>query len=400
MSNIENTIRVLIVDDSIQYRAIIRKILEKHQMIIVVGEAVNGIEALELILKFKPDVILMDLEMPLMDGMTALQHLMIHLPTPTLMFSKLTVEGTARCFDALKHGAVDFFCKNSLQLTNPDDTVEKKIIEKVACAAKVMVRAVEPISPNIPSTEDNRLFVTALVFCEECGSREEIDILENEDQGGVICRRCNEYISLEQRNKYRRANFLSLIIAGEGSYINLLKLVPTLHQDMNGALLVLIEGEISHVDEFTKYLDNISTINVVRVSEDTSIQGGNCYIGCAKESIFIKPYSANYTLKYRAEVSDGDFTMDTVIRSVANVFKERSEVIFLSGNLKHGGKGTSELLKNKGNVVVLDPERCIYKEMGLHIIRRFGSSTVYDELELAKTISRKHLRYRDTIITA
>ena len=102
MKNHDPVIRVIIVNDSIWYRTTLKELLETHESISVVGEAVNGIEALELILKLKPDVILMDLEMPLMDGMTALQHLMIHIPTPTLMFSRLTREGTARCFDALK----------------------------------------------------------------------------------------------------------------------------------------------------------------------------------------------------------------------------------------------------------------------------------------------------------
>ncbi len=400
MSTTGSVIRVIIVDDSIRYRSIIKKILEKHDMIIVVGEAVNGIEALELILRFKPDVIIMDLEMPLMDGMTALQHLMIHVPTPTLMFSKLTMEGTARCFDALKHGAVDFFCKDSLHLTEPVEEVEQQIIEKVICASKVMVKAVEPVFPKVSAGDDKKLFIKALVFCEECGSKEEITIRENEDQGGVICSQCNEFISLEQRNKYRRANFVSIILAGEGSFINLLKLIPALRQDMNGALLVLIDGNVDHVDEFCKYLDNISTMNVVRVKEDISLQGGNCYIGGATEGIFIKPFSANYTLKTRGLGSSDDLSVDGTIRTVTNVFKEKSAAIFLSGKIKQGDKGTRELLKNKGNTVVLEPERCIHKEMGLNIIRLFGASTVYDEIELARYISKSHLQYRDTIITA
>lgn len=400
MEKLGSIIRVLIVDDSIRYRAIIKNVLEKHEMIMVVGEAVNGIEALELILRFKPDVIVMDLEMPLMDGMTALQHLMIHIPTPTLMFSKLTQEGTARCFDALKHGAVDFFCKDSLHLKEPDDDTEQKIREKVICASKVMVKAVEPIISKAISKEVRKQFVRSLVFCEECGSREEIPIRENEDQGGVICSHCREFISLEQRNKYRRANFISIIIAGEGSFINLLKLIPALRQDMNGAILVLIDNAVDHVDEFTKYLDNISTMNVVRVTEDINLQGGNCYIGSAKEGIYLKPYSANHTLKCSAKFGDEAYSLDDTIQTVTNVFKEKSSVIFLSGKIMQGDKGTRKLLKNRGNTVVLEPERCIHKEMGLHIIRLFGATTVYDEMELAKLISDTHLRYRDTIITA
>ncbi|MBT8362547.1 MAG: response regulator, partial [Deltaproteobacteria bacterium] len=67
-------IGVLIVDDSLIFRRVLKDIFEKTSTISVIGEATNGIEALDLVLKLNPDVIVMDMEMPLMDGMTSLQH--------------------------------------------------------------------------------------------------------------------------------------------------------------------------------------------------------------------------------------------------------------------------------------------------------------------------------------
>jgi two-component system, chemotaxis family, protein-glutamate methylesterase/glutaminase len=109
-------ISILIVDDSLDFRKFLKDIFENCQDIVIVGEAQNGIEALDMVLKTSPSVILLDLEMPLMDGMTALQHLMIHRPTPTIMFSSLTEKGTARSFDTLKNGAVE-------QLVGPKKSV-------------------------------------------------------------------------------------------------------------------------------------------------------------------------------------------------------------------------------------------------------------------------------------
>ncbi len=88
-----------------------------------------------MILKTRPDVILLDMEMPLMDGMTALQHLMIHRPTPTIMFSSLTERGTARCFDTMKNGAVDFVCKDFIFQKSSLHTYKKLLIDKVKKAA-------------------------------------------------------------------------------------------------------------------------------------------------------------------------------------------------------------------------------------------------------------------------
>lgn len=401
MVNDGQVIRVIIVDDSIRDRTHLRKLLETSEGIIVVGEAVNGIEALDLILKLKPDVILMDLEMPLMDGMTALQHLMIHVPTPTLMFSRLTAEGTARCFDALKHGAVGFFNKDRLQPSPQEEGVVEAIIAQVVCASKVTVNAVEPVFPKIRRSEVEHVLVKTIVFCEECGSKEELTVRENEDQGEAICSTCGECITIEQRNKIRRANCISLLLGGEGSYVNLLNLIPELRQDMNGALIVLIDGVSEHIDCFTEYLDAISTMKIVRIQDGVRIQGGNCYIGSEEEGIYLRPYSADYTLKSsRIAAAEKGRGANTTIESVAQVLKERSAVVFLSGQTKTADHGIRQLLKNKGNCIVLEPERCLHKAMGLNAIRRFGASTVADENVLAEALIRLHLRYRDSIVTA
>ncbi len=400
MSEKKDMVRVVIVDDSAQYRKILSTLLNMHPRLTVIGEAVNGIEALGLILRSKPDVILMDFEMPLMDGMTALQHLMIHVPTPTIMFSRLTAEGTARCFDALKNGAVDFFSKDKLQDIFHQEGLQRQLIDKVLSAAEVSMEAVEPVFPPSPFKKERRRKVKSLVFCEECGSKEEAVLRENEDQGGVICSACGEYISLMERNKYRRANCLSIIVAGEGAYINLLKLVPHLRQDMNGAVLIVIDGNVEHVDAFTQYLDEISTINIVRIQDGLSIQGGNCYVGSDTENIYFKPFSADYSLKCKDTYTGSSSPVDQTIGSVAEVFRERAAVVFLSGNARQGDKGLKKVTENNGTIIVLDPVKCLKKEMSSDVYQRFTAVKVKDEDELAALIRKIHFHYRDTIVTA
>jgi len=400
MSEKKEMIRVVIVDDSAQYRKILSTLLNQHPRLSVIGEAVNGIEALDLILRVEPDVILMDLEMPLLDGMTALQHLMIHIPTPTIMFSRLTAEGTARCFDALKNGAVDFFSKDTLQNISHQKPLQRQLIDKVLSAAEVSMGAIEPVFPPNALKNEQRRKVKSLVFCEECGSKEEALLWENEDQGGVICTACGEYISLMERNKYRRANCLSVIVAGEGAFSNLLKLVPHLRQDMNGAVLIVIDGNVEHVDAFTQYLDEISTVNIVRVTDGLSIQGGNCYVGCDTENIYFKPFSADYSLKCQKTRRGPSSPVDYTIASVGEVFRERAAVIFLSGSKWQGEKGLKELIENNGTVAVLNPSKCLKKEMTNNISNHYEVVMVQDENTLAAMIGKIHSHYRDTIVTA
>lgn len=400
MKNAKRTIRVVIVDDSMRYRSLLSWALKDHPLIEIIGEAVNGIEALDLIWHKKPDVVLMDFEMPIMDGMTALQHLMIHIPTPVIMFSHLTREGTARCFDALKNGAVDFFCKDILPPQKNDEMLMRVLAERVICASHVSVKAAEPIFPKSPKKKQPSSFVKTLVFCEECGAKTELIIRENEDQGGVICSNCDEYISLEQRNRYRRANFFSVIIGGEGAFINLLKLIPKLPQDINGAILVLIDATVEHVDSFTRYLNSISTMNVLRFSEGTSIQGGNCYIGCENEGIILKPYTAEHKLHSSRKPYNDIFPVDRALISVSQVFKDRSAVVFLSGNEPQGEKGVDTMTENGGNLILLKPERCLYKRMCHNILDNYSPEVLENEELLAERINDFHLRYRDTIVTA
>lgn len=103
--------RVLVVDDSGFFRRRIAEMLEADARIKVVGMAVNGKEAIEQVARLKPDVVTMDIEMPVMDGITAVRHIMARHPTPVLMFSSLTSDGAQATLDALDAGAVDFLPK-------------------------------------------------------------------------------------------------------------------------------------------------------------------------------------------------------------------------------------------------------------------------------------------------
>lgn len=101
-------IRVLVVDDSILIRKILTDILESDQEIKVIDTAKNGKEALEKIDSLKPDLVTLDIEMPIMDGLTTLNHIVSKHKIPVIMISSLTSEGAELTLKALDSGAVDF----------------------------------------------------------------------------------------------------------------------------------------------------------------------------------------------------------------------------------------------------------------------------------------------------
>lgn len=104
-------VRVLVVDDSGFFRRRITEILNADSRLEVVGSAENGLEAVRQVRRLKPDVVTMDIEMPVMDGISAVRRIMSENPTPILMLSTLTYEGGKATLDALEAGAVDFLPK-------------------------------------------------------------------------------------------------------------------------------------------------------------------------------------------------------------------------------------------------------------------------------------------------
>ena len=104
-------VRVLVVDDSAFFRRRIRDQLESSREILVIGEATNGCEAIEMSARLRPDLITMDVAMPEMDGISAVREIMRKEPTDILMISSLTRDGARATLDALEAGAVEFVSK-------------------------------------------------------------------------------------------------------------------------------------------------------------------------------------------------------------------------------------------------------------------------------------------------
>jgi two-component system chemotaxis response regulator CheB len=130
------TVSVLIVDDSSFFRKRLSEILGASGQITVVGTASNGREAVEQAEKLRPDVITMDYEMPVMDGITAVREILRKHPIPVLMFSSLTYEGARVTLDALEAGAVDFLPKNFEEIAGNSSQLQKILVERVVSIAR------------------------------------------------------------------------------------------------------------------------------------------------------------------------------------------------------------------------------------------------------------------------
>lgn len=393
-------ITVLIADDSLVFRRFLRDIFENTIDIEIIGEARDGIEALELVLKQTPDVILMDLEMPVMDGMTALQHLMIHCPTPIIMFSSLTSEGTARCFDTLKNGAVDFICKDFLFQEHNIEIYGQIVIQKVINAAGNTVRSIEPIFTLQKGHQARLSREKQIIFCEECGTRQSVDGDRDLVLREIRCQNCGDIIEIRNHfDKFRRNNFISILAGGSGCFRNLLNIVPKLDADMGGALIVVIFDEENAVSSFTEYLNSICSMKVIRARENMCIDGGNCYIVSGTELFGLKPYSANYSFQQLSS-DDGKSPLDLLLSSTAAVFRNRTAGIILSGDTHGGAAGMQALVEAQGTALMLDPAECYCKGLGTLIRNNCSSISSLGENDLIAQIQALHYGSKRTVTAA
>ena len=127
--------RVLVVDDSGFFRRRVIEILEEDPLLTVIGDAANGQEAIDKAAELKPDVITMDIEMPVMDGITATRKIMSTHPVPIIMFSSLTTEGAKSTLDALDAGALDFLPKRFEDIAQDRDEAKKLLCQRVRTIA-------------------------------------------------------------------------------------------------------------------------------------------------------------------------------------------------------------------------------------------------------------------------
>lgn len=158
-------IRLLITEDSPSIVEVLKTIFKSENEIEVVGCARNGRESIRLTDRLKPDVILMDITMPVMDGLEATRVIMSKMPTPILILSSLIKDNDPSVgFEALRAGALDIMEKPVLQLNRSDAKYEKELIHKIKIVSKVRpihlihhrVRS-SATKQRVRTTEDNRI---------------------------------------------------------------------------------------------------------------------------------------------------------------------------------------------------------------------------------------------------
>lgn len=345
----DRPISVLIVDDSTLLRKIIKEMFAGDEQLQVVGEAEHGLKALELIPELNPDVVTLDVNMPIMDGLTTIKHIMIKCPTPVVMFSTLTGQGSVETFEALRYGAVDFLQKPSSLLKEDLKSQHELIISRVKNAARAGIDTIRYLRPAQVNQEKS--------------------VVNNRE-----CRR------------------IFAIGSSYGGYGSLLGLIPEIKPDVPAAFLSVLYAAAPHVDAFATYLDRHSHVAVRRAVDGDSVHAGTCYLASAFEQVKVTNQQGNVRLDVQSNAADGpNRACDTLMISLADALNDRASGILLSGLGNDGIAGVSTILKGGGNAIIQDPKTCLCSDTTALTAKQFDLPTMLPGVTMAKAIRTRCL---------
>ncbi|MGO9572153.1 MAG: chemotaxis protein CheB [Desulfomonilaceae bacterium] len=333
-----NKIRVLVVDDSALMSRQITGILQDDEKLQVVGWAKDGLEALNMVQSLKPDVVTMDVEMPRMNGITALKHIMVKHPVPTVMISSLTVEGARTTFDALKFGAIDVIAKPSRREDESLDAQQAEIIAKVRRAAAIRTGRTRymRISPKEP--------------------------VEGGNSRGLPPDPATRFIGIG---------------TGTGGYYALLRIIPLIPPGFHDVLVAVILSGSRYMEPFVSYLDAHSAIPVKKADGTTPIERGTCYLSSGDSGPFLDidpDGNVRFSLVPRASHESPQGAIDRMFESYAHVAGRRAVGIIMTGSGTDGAEGLSQIREAGGITVIQDINNCIDPSMPLAVLEK-GSVT-------------------------
>jgi two-component system chemotaxis response regulator CheB len=390
--SINKSIRLLLVDDSELFRRFITELLADNKALTIVGEATDGSEAIESIHRLNPDVVLLDMEMPVMDGMAVLQKVREQISTPVIMVSSLSREGSARCFDTLKNGAVDFIGKDSLHPRKGVDQLKKELLYRILCASRVQSRLISNGVHTGKLTARDGGEQKRVIFCEECGTRNVIEPQPDVQPQELRCAQCDDLLEAIVITKYRRLSTVGVIGAGRGGAGNLLNIVPLLPETCATTIIVVMQEAADFIESFTRYLNAVSAVKVIRLEEGMNIEGGHCYVASSQDNFSMVSHSTNYTIR-KSEPDSGRGALDLMFESISSILKNKMCAMVLSGHQLDGDKGMQYVRKNQGYGAVLNAASCLCKELGENILRKCAIDRIVDEqdcIELLMNYTNGH----------
>ncbi|MCP5158986.1 MAG: chemotaxis-specific protein-glutamate methyltransferase CheB [Gammaproteobacteria bacterium] len=346
-------IKLLVVDDS--------ALMRKHLVNLFQAEGGfeirtcrTGLEALQELPRFQPDVVTLDINMPEMDGLTALSHIMVKHPCPVIMVSSLTEKGAMATFEALSMGAVDYICKPGGTISLSIETIHKELIAKVRTAARSKIRKSRGLAERI--RQQNRMQ----------------DGIERQKPAVRPCRATAGVV---------------VIGVSTGGPRTLEEILPRLPADFPWPVVVAQHMPANFTGPFSNRMGALCTMPVHEVTKPTPIEPGTIYIGRGGADVIlgkrgtgisavIQPENPNYLWHPSVEL---------LARSALDHFPADQIVgVMLTGMGYDGADAMAEIRKRGGKTIAESEETAVVFGMPAELINRGGATVTAPCDQIAK----------------
>jgi len=344
-------IKVIIVDDASFMIKALSEMLGSDPDIDVVGVAKNGQEGLQKIKELKPDVITLDVDMPVMDGIRTVRHIMIESPVPIVMLSSLFNHGEIT-FEALRLGVVDFLPKPSGAISKDIRDERTKIIDRVKIAADEQIDKVRRVK-----------------VCK----------LDSRDR-------------LTERYEFRQLDYIVSIGTTLGGPNTIINLMSQLSPELPATVVVIQEISQKILPAFVEKFNEYTPWRVEVGIEGTVLEQGVCYVCSYNEPLVVKNnQNSEYCL---VSGNNPREPLNDLFSSVAEAFNENAVGVLLTGIGNDGSRGFMSIKEKSGTTIAQSTETCVYPNLTHSAIESgvvdsvISANQLADQIEL--TINGKH----------
>ncbi|MET3858643.1 chemotaxis-specific protein-glutamate methyltransferase CheB [Rhizobium sp. OAE497] len=349
-------IRLLIVEDS----ALMRKLL--GQIFTAEGDfeiafARDGTEALKVISSVRPDVVTLDIHMPLMDGLACLDRIMLEHPCPVVMVSSLTEEGAEETLAALEIGAVDFIAKPGGAISLSIDELTPRLVEKVRIAASVRIRRSRRLAERVRLAQSGPVRPAVTPLTRHIASpRPSRDPRRDSTRAGLV-----------------------LIGTSTGGPPALDAVLADLPADFAWPIVVAQHMPASFTGPLARRLDKLCELTVSEVAQQIKLEPGNIYIAKGDADIVISSRAGS--LVAIAAPSDPAYrwhpSVDRMVRSAMKHVPATDLVgILMTGMGNDGAAAMADLQAAGGYTIAESEETAVVWGMPGELVRLNGASDV------------------------
>ena len=341
-------IKVLVVDDSSFFRRRITEFLSSDYRIEVIGEAVDGMDAIEKTKELNPDVITMDIEMPKLDGISAVKKIRETKRTPILMFSSLTHEGAKATFEALDAGASDFLPKRFQDIASEQKDAIKKLCDCICSLARNGTVSTGVAKIKIP---------TALRSSTTASSK-----------------------------GYQ----LAVIGASTGGPVAIEKVLKQLPANYPLPILLIQHMPASFTGAFSERLNKLCAINVKEAEHGDELKPGTAYIAPGGRQMRLKQDGRSNLINIDDEPVSTTYkpSVDITFNSIAEAYRGRVLAIVLTGMGSDGCDGAKMLREKGATVWAQDEASCVVYGMPMAVVKQNLADKVMSVDEIGISLAR------------